>query len=45
MAGEVAAWLARKGLLARTVTLKLRYADFTTITRSDTGVPRRGTRP
>jgi DNA polymerase-4 len=39
MAGEVAAWLARKGLLARTVTLKLRYADFTTITRSDTRRP------
>jgi DNA polymerase IV len=39
MAGEVAEWLGRKGLLARTVTLKLRYADFTTITRSDTKRP------
>ena len=39
MAGEAAEWLARKGLLARTVTLKLRYADFTTITRSDTKRP------
>ena len=28
---------AKKGLVARTVTLKVRYADFTTITRSDTG--------
>jgi DNA polymerase-4 len=39
MAGDVAEWLGRKGLLARTVTLKLRYADFTTITRSDTKRP------
>ncbi len=39
MAGEVAGWLAKTGLLARTVTLKLRYADFTTITRSDTKRP------
>jgi len=39
MAGEVAEWLGKKGLLARTVTLKIRYADFTTITRSDTKRP------
>ncbi len=31
--------LERKGLFARTVTLKLRYADFTTITRSGTQDP------
>jgi DNA polymerase-4 len=37
MARETAAWLARKGLLARTVTIKVRYADFTTVTRSHTG--------
>ena len=27
-------WLARKGLRARTVTLKVRYDDFCTVTRS-----------
>jgi len=36
MAGDAAAWLARKELLARTVTIKVRYQDFTTITRSHT---------
>ena len=36
MARENAAWLRRKGLAARTVTIKVRYADFTTVTRSDT---------
>jgi DNA polymerase IV len=41
MAGHAIAWLARKELLARTVTLKLRYADFTTITRSHTASPTR----
>jgi DNA polymerase-4 len=39
MAAENAAWLARKGLHARTVTIKVRYGDFTTITRSDTRLP------
>jgi DNA polymerase-4 len=34
MAFEVADWLARKATYARTVTLKVRYDDFTTITRS-----------
>jgi DNA polymerase-4 len=34
MARDAAAWLARKELLCRTVTLKVRYADFTTVTRS-----------
>jgi DNA polymerase-4 len=34
MAGDAAAWLERRSLLARTVTLKVRYHDFTTITRS-----------
>jgi len=41
MAGQVIAWLARKQLLARTVTLKVRYGDFTTITRSHTAPPTR----
>jgi DNA polymerase-4 len=36
MARQSAQWLARKGLLARTVTIKVRYADFTTVTRSHT---------
>ena len=34
-------WLARKQLLARTVTIKVRYADFTTITRSHSAPPTR----
>ncbi len=33
---QVARRLRRSGLKARTVTLKLRYADFTTLTRSNT---------
>jgi DNA polymerase-4 len=36
MARQGAQWLARKELLARTVTIKVRYADFTTVTRSHT---------
>jgi len=36
MARHQVAWLARRQLLARTVTLKLRYGDFATITRSHT---------
>ena len=39
MARDSAAWLARKGLLCRTVTIKVRYSDFTTVTRSDTRDP------
>jgi DNA polymerase-4 len=34
MAADAARWLARKELQARTVTIKVRYSDFTTITRS-----------
>jgi DNA polymerase IV len=34
MASHAIAWLARKALVARTVTIKVRYSDFTTITRS-----------
>jgi len=41
MAGRAAGWLTRKSLFARTVTLKVRYSDFTTITRSHTTVPTR----
>lgn len=39
MARQVAAWLERMSLFARTVTIKVRYSDFTTITRSKTRVP------
>jgi DNA polymerase-4 len=36
MARDNAKWLRRHDLVARTVTIKVRYSDFTTITRSDT---------
>ncbi len=36
MARDAADWLAHKKWLCRTVTIKVRYADFTTITRSHT---------
>lgn len=36
MARENAEWLSRRRLEARTVTIKVRYADFTTVTRSHT---------
>ena len=39
MARDGAAWLERKGLTCRTVTIKVRYSDFTTITRSHSKVP------
>jgi DNA polymerase-4 len=41
MAADAARWLARRDLLARTVTIKVRYSDFTTITRSHTAPPTR----
>ena len=34
MARDAAAWLLKRALYARTVTIKVRYHDFTTITRS-----------
>jgi len=34
MARDNALWLGRHRIAARTVTIKLRYSDFTTITRS-----------
>jgi DNA polymerase-4 len=34
LARGVAGWLVKKSIKARTVTIKVRYADFTTITRS-----------
>jgi DNA polymerase-4 len=36
MARENAQWLERKRLTARTITIKVRYADFKTVTRSHT---------
>ena len=39
MARRGAAWLERKGLAARTVTIKVRYSDFTTVTRSHSADP------
>jgi DNA polymerase-4 len=39
MASHAASWLIRKSLAARTVTIKVRYSDFTTITRSHTAAP------
>jgi DNA polymerase IV len=39
MARDTAAWLERKAIVCRTVTIKVRYADFTTITRSHSQLP------
>jgi DNA polymerase-4 len=39
MARDGAAWLERKMLVCRTVTIKVRYSDFDTITRSHSKVP------
>jgi DNA polymerase-4 len=36
MARSTASWLTKRDLFARTVTIKVRYSDFTTITRSHT---------
>jgi DNA polymerase-4 len=41
MASNAVSWLAGKDLFARTVTIKVRYADFMTITRSQTAAPTR----
>jgi DNA polymerase-4 len=41
MARRAAAWLARRDLYARTVTIKVRYDDFETITRSHSEPPTR----
>jgi DNA polymerase-4 len=39
LARENAEWLGRQDLLAKTVTIKVRYGDFTTITRSHSTAP------
>jgi DNA polymerase-4 len=41
MARAAAGWLVRRELYARTVTIKVRYSDFTTITRSHSDIPTR----
>jgi DNA polymerase-4 len=41
MAQDAARWLERHETLARTVTIKVRYSDFTTVTRSHTAPPTR----
>jgi len=41
MAEQAIKWLARRQLLARTLTIKVRYDDFTTVTRSLSGPPTR----
>jgi DNA polymerase IV len=39
MARDNARWLKKRAILARTVTIKVRYDDFTTITRSHSSAP------
>jgi DNA polymerase-4 len=41
MAAQAADWLERRTLFARTVTVKVRYPDFSTITRSHSAPPTR----
>ena len=41
MAAHAIGWLGCKELLARTVSIKVRYSDFTTITRSHSAAPSR----
>jgi DNA polymerase-4 len=41
MGRDAAAWLERRTLYARTVCLKVRYSDFTTITRHHSDAPTR----
>jgi DNA polymerase-4 len=41
LATHAIGWLARRDVRARTVTIKVRYDDFTTVTRSHTAPPTR----
>ncbi len=41
MAGRAVQWLVKREMFARTVTIKVRYSDFTTITRSHSAAPTR----
>jgi DNA polymerase-4 len=45
MARDAAEWLVRHERYARTVTIKVRYDDFTTITRSHSDAPTRDEEP
>src|SRR4029079_3649148 len=45
MASDVASWLERRRFYARTICIKVRYDDFTTITRSHTAPPSRDEAP
>ncbi|HEX5107364.1 MAG TPA: DNA polymerase IV [Vicinamibacterales bacterium] len=45
MASDAASWLERRRLYARTICIKVRYDDFTTITRSHTAAPERDEAP
>jgi DNA polymerase-4 len=45
MAGSACRWLGQRELRARTVTLKVRYGDFTTLTRSHSAAPTRDEAP
>ena len=44
MADRAVGWLEKRDVLARTVTVKVRYDDFTTITRSHSAAPTRDPR-
>jgi DNA polymerase IV len=39
MAREAAAWLSKHELFAKTVTVKVRFSDFTTVSRSHSSLP------
>jgi DNA polymerase-4 len=39
LSARIGGWLEKRGLWARTVTIKVRYGDFTTVTRSSTALP------
>ena len=41
LTSHAVAWLGRKELVARTITIKVRYSDFTTVTRSHTAAATR----
>jgi DNA polymerase IV len=41
MSDQAVRWLTRRQAFARTVTIKVRYSDFTTVTRSHTAPPTR----
>jgi DNA polymerase-4 len=42
LAAHAAGWLVRRAILARTVAIKVRYEDFTTVTRCHSAPPTQG---